>query len=264
MADTKISDLPTDITALADADKFPVADDSALSVNTYATALEVKTYANTAPNFAAGSASAGTWPKLTSGTLMTTPEAGAIEYDGKVIYATPDAGDRGVMMASFIRAISAGATGNDSATAQGWFPTNGAVAVTGSTTYLFYGCLNISRTAGATSHTTGISMDGGSCTFNQIGYWIQVKEGDASTISDSDQRYVAVATDTNVKAASTSTTENICVQVWGIAFVNAGGTFKPMFKYSAAPGGAPTINLGTHFIVTPIGSTGGVTVGTWT
>ena len=44
MADTKISDLPTDIVALADGDKFPVADASALTADTYATALELKTY----------------------------------------------------------------------------------------------------------------------------------------------------------------------------------------------------------------------------
>jgi len=46
MADLKISDLPTDIVTLEDGDKFPVADASALTANTYATAAEVKTYAN--------------------------------------------------------------------------------------------------------------------------------------------------------------------------------------------------------------------------
>lgn len=44
MADTKISDLPTDITTLADGDKFAVADISALTADTFATALEIKTY----------------------------------------------------------------------------------------------------------------------------------------------------------------------------------------------------------------------------
>lgn len=45
MADTKISDLPTDIGTLAAEDKFPVADASALTADTYATAAEIKTYA---------------------------------------------------------------------------------------------------------------------------------------------------------------------------------------------------------------------------
>jgi len=44
MADTKISNLPTDIVTLSAGDKFPVADDSDLTADTYATALEIKTY----------------------------------------------------------------------------------------------------------------------------------------------------------------------------------------------------------------------------
>lgn len=263
MADTKISDLPTDITTLAAGDKFPVADASSLSANTYATAAEIKTFVTDAPTFAAGSASASTKPKLTSGTVMTTPEAGAIEYDGKVPYFTPDAGDRGVWPAMFFRALSADATGNDSSTAQGWFPTNGAVAVVASTTYFFQGHISIVRTAGAVSHTTGVSMDGGSCTITTIGYFVETKEGDAATISDSDLIAIQVATDTNIKAASTATTENIVFGVWGIVIINAAGTFKPMFKYSAAPGGAPVIEKGSYFYMHPIGSTGDVTVGTW-
>ena len=261
MADTAISAL-TAASALTGTEEIPLSDGTATTKA--CTATQIKTFVNTANVFAAGSASASTWPKLTSGTVMTTAEAGALEYDGKVFYATPDAGDRAVWMTALFRAINAGATGSDSATAQGWFPTSGAVDVAGSTCYYFEGALNVSRAAGGTSHTTGVSMNGGTCTFNQIGYWIQAKEGDAATISDGDQRYIGVATDTNFKAASTSTTENFCLQVWGIAWINAAGTFKPMFKYSAAPGGAPTINLGTYFRMVPIGSTGGITVGTWT
>lgn len=44
MADAKISDLPADIAVLADGDKFPVADVSALANDTFATALEIKEY----------------------------------------------------------------------------------------------------------------------------------------------------------------------------------------------------------------------------
>jgi hypothetical protein len=44
MADTKIINLPTDIVALADGDKFAVADASATAADTYATALEIKNY----------------------------------------------------------------------------------------------------------------------------------------------------------------------------------------------------------------------------
>jgi hypothetical protein len=43
-----------------------------------------------APTFGAGSATAASKPKLTSGTNLTTPEAGALEYDGSVFYQTPN------------------------------------------------------------------------------------------------------------------------------------------------------------------------------
>ncbi len=44
-----------------------------------------------APVFAAGSGSANTKPKLTSGTLLVTPEAGALEFDGTAFYKSVDA-----------------------------------------------------------------------------------------------------------------------------------------------------------------------------
>lgn len=44
----------------------------------------------------AGSATAGSWPKITSGTVLTTPEAGAWEYDGIAHYLTQNTtGGRG-------------------------------------------------------------------------------------------------------------------------------------------------------------------------
>jgi hypothetical protein len=46
-------------------------------------------------HIAAGSATAGTAPlKFTSGTLLTTPEPGAIEYDGTHFYGTDSGGTR--------------------------------------------------------------------------------------------------------------------------------------------------------------------------
>jgi hypothetical protein len=45
MADTKIGDLPTLTATLASGDKFPVADASALTTNTYVTPVEIRDYA---------------------------------------------------------------------------------------------------------------------------------------------------------------------------------------------------------------------------
>jgi hypothetical protein len=49
----------------------------------------------------AGTAGAGTSPlKMTSGTLLTTPEAGAVEYDGTSLYYTDGTGARHTLSGS--------------------------------------------------------------------------------------------------------------------------------------------------------------------
>jgi hypothetical protein len=263
MADIKISAL-TGVAGgiLADADEIPIADASDLSASYSATMANVKTYVTTAPVFAAGSSSANTKPKLTSGTVLATTEAGAIEFDGKAAYFTPVIGDRGVVPAVMFRVLLANATGADVATAQPWFPTNGGVQVRAATCYRFEGAFSSVRTAGTTSHTTNI-LFGGTATITAIGYHVEVKEGDAATISDSDLIAIQVATSTNIKAASVSATENVVFQVWGHVWINAAGTFIPQFIYSAAPGQAPTIELGTYFRLEPIGDNAVTQMGTW-
>lgn len=78
------------------------------------TGAQIKTLVNTAPVFAAGSAAANSQPKLTSGVLLTTPEVGALEYDGVQLYATVDASSgRGVIPAEqtfFLTAVGSNIT----------------------------------------------------------------------------------------------------------------------------------------------------------
>ena len=159
--------------------------------------------------------------------------------------------------------LSASATGGNVNTAQPWFPTAGAVTVTANRTYRIRGLLHMSRAAGTTSHTTGLSF-GGTATLTSIRYLARVKVGDVATNAALNATLIAVATNTAVKAASVSASENIVAEVEGTVRINAGGTFIPRFQFSAAPGGAPTIQPNTFFELTDIGD-GSVTVaGTWT
>ena len=158
--------------------------------------------------------------------------------------------------------LSASATGGNVNTAQPWFPTAGAVTVTADRTYRFRGLLHMSRSAGTTSHTTGLSF-GGTATLTSIRYLARVKVGDVATNAALNATLIAVATNTAVKAASVSASENIIVEVEGTVRVNAGGTFIPRFQFSAVPGGAPTIQPNTFFELTDIGSGSVVTAGTW-
>ena len=168
-----------------------------------------------------------------------------------------------VLKAGLFRALSANDTGTNVNTAQPWFPTTGAVAVEASTTYFFRGYLRTSRSAGTTSHTTGL-LFGGTATLTSISYRAMCNTGDVVTNAALNATSMEVATNTTVKAASTSATEQIAVYVEGIVRINAAGTFIPQFQYSSAPGGAPSILANSYFQMYPIGSNVATSQGTWT
>lgn len=161
-----------------------------------------------------------------------------------------------------MRALSANATGTDVSTAQPWFPTTGGATLQSSTTYFLEGTLRTSRAAGAVSHTTSL-LFGGTATLTSIEWQSVVNTGDVVTNLAANQTTSEVATATVVKAASTSTTEQISIQVKGIVRINAGGTFIPQFQYSAAPGGAPSILSNSYFKLYPVGTGGVTSIGTW-
>jgi hypothetical protein len=156
------------------------------------------------------------------------------------------------------------AGGQNVLTAQPWFPTQGTVNVEAATTYFFEGILRTTRAAGAVSHTTGL-LFGGTATLTSIDYLAQTRTGDVNTAPGAGDVYLAVnvATNTQVKAASTSTTEDFMTKLDGVLRVNAAGTFIPQFIYSAAPGGAPTIKRGSFFRMWPVGDNTVASQGTW-
>lgn len=163
---------------------------------------------------------------------------------------------------SLFKVLASGVAGADSSSAQPWFPTAGAVTVEGDKTYQFEGLLHLVRSAGSTSHTTGV-LFGGTATITSIRYLATCKEGDANDLQDMSGFVGAAATELVVKAASTSTTENVIIRVSGIIRINATGTLIPQFKYSAVPGGAPTVQANSFFRMTPLGAGAVGSKGTW-
>lgn len=203
----------------------------------------------------------------TAGTLTTSVADGQMEYDGKVFYAAPGNTDRGVIPTTHFLSLSANQTGADSSTAQTWFPGGGATGITvvASTSYMFEGVLNFSRSAGTNSHTTGL-LFGGTATITSIGYQanaLGAVNSFTGTTNFALMNWVEVATDTQLTAASTSATECVQYQIQGMVRINAGGTFIPQFKFSAAPGGAPSVRANTWFRMYPVGTNTVLNVGNW-
>jgi hypothetical protein len=199
---------------------------------------------------------------FTSGTNLTTPAAGAVEFDGTAFYATAAASSRQVIDAEQFCCLSANFTGTNVATAQKVFnaTTNGTITLAASTTYEFEAMYNIATT-GTTSHSLGI-LFAGTATLTSIAYRATATNGTSAAVSADSTTFAAVATVTTVTAAVAAASNNTVV-LKGVVRVNAGGTFIPQFQYSAAPGVAPVVAAGSYIKFIPKGSGTVTNVGNW-
>lgn len=138
--------------------------------------------------------------------------------------------------------------GSNVNTAQAWFATAGGITLpVGS--WFMEAFLWLSRSTGASSHTTSF-LFAGTATYT-IDWMALVNTGDAVALATPALVAAAVATATQIKAASTSTTEQIIARVTARIKVTGAGTFIPQFQYSVAPGGAPTAKRGSFIRLIP-------------
>lgn len=212
---------------------------------------------------AAGSASQAP-VRFTSGTNTSTAAAGAFEYDGVVFYGTPTASNRGVLASEQFIALVNDYVANDSASAQKVFnsPTNGAITLDASTTYMFEGVYYITRVLGSNSHTLSTLFALGG-TLTSITYTAETTSTASNILGTVSRIYGTSASGVVVTGASTATDENITVVLRGIVRTNGAGTFTPQIQYSSAPGGAPTILKNSYFRVVPVGTSSVASVGNW-
>lgn len=147
---------------------------------------------------------------------------------------------------------------------QQWFPSLGDITLNAATTYRFTGLLRIFRGVGTTSHTTS-TLFGGTCTLESIRYISLTKTGDTVASAACNMAISDDATSDVVKAASTSSAEQIAIWIDGTCRVAAAssGTLIPEFQFSAAPGGVPTIMADSFFEIVAVGTDFVTSAGTW-
>jgi hypothetical protein len=202
---------------------------------------------------------------FTSGTNLTSATAGAMEYDGKVIYATPIGTQRGVVPGMQFFRLNTDLVGANVTTAQSIFGVG--VTLSASTVYEFEMVVGLNKTAGATAHTLGLGF-AGTATINNIGY---VASGIGSSSLSSGASNGAAQGSFGISAANTNTnyspasaTVYFAAHIKGTVSINAGGTFIPQYTLTAAPGGAYSTVTGSFIKIYPVGASGANTsVGTW-
>lgn len=268
MASTKISAL-TELTTgnVADADLVPMVDVSDTTMAATGTdkkvlASSVKTYVNTAPVFAAGSASANSWPKMTSGTLLTTAEDGALEMDAECLYGCTDAGNRGVVPLVHIIRADATRTFTSNTSQQAIFnsPTNGTLTLeTG--TYLFEALISIDTMSGTSGNGKFSLNSGGTATLGSILYLLGGMDAALDTLTAWSGVTETTATQVvaNHSTAATATVTTFLVK--GTFEVTGAGTIIPSYAQTTAA--AAVVKVGSYFMCYRIGSTSITNVGQW-
>jgi hypothetical protein len=194
---------------------------------------------------------------LTTDTLGTTT-AGAFEYDGVALYATPTASQRGVITAEQIILLQAAYTLGGGTAAQKLFntPTNGQVTLTAGT----YGfdCFYSLSSMSATSGSFGFAL-GGTATFTQFFYATAGKGAAAVATATATQSTYNVAANTALTTASINTVG--FAQISGIINVSVTGTIIPQVSLGVAA--SAVVGIGSYFRIRPIGSTTVTSVGNW-
>lgn len=286
MADIKFSTLPA-AAAAADADKL-IGLQSGVAVNQTASAL--KTYmmgapgaiggttpaagtftvltagtsaALTSPTFAAGSATAGSWPIHTPGsTLLTAAVAGAVEVDATNFYATTEAANRGVVGVDHFIIAAATRTFTSNTTAQAIFnsPSNGTLTL-GTGTYLF-DCLFSLDTMSATSGNGKFGLLGaGTATMGNMLYPIIGQDVAIDTNGAWAGIYTASALSSSARSFTAGTGTGCVVAARGSFVVTVAGTLIPSFTLETAA--SAVVKVGSYFTCRRIGSSSAVSVGNW-
>jgi len=201
--------------------------------------------------------------QFTAGSVLNTPAAGVLEYDGTVFYATLKTSQRGQLQSQFLRVQVLVHTLSDTTSAQQVFSTPGYVSLAASTTYQFEAVYYIVRAAGTTSHTTSTLFNASSALLN-IAYTADVTTSTGVALTAVNRIYGTATTALVVTAASSSATENLVITLKGIMRTSAATDVTPQFQYSAAPGGAPTVLTNSYIKFIPLGTSSMASVGPWT
>jgi hypothetical protein len=258
MADTKISGL-TASSAPAGTDEFAVSDGTATSKKM--TLAQIDTFVTTAPAFAAGSGTAGSWPTLGSGTVLTAPIAGTIERDATNLYGCTDDGNRGIIpVKHFIRA-DATRTFTSTTASQAIFtsPANGRITLeTG--LYRVHGLLVFTGMS-TTSGNLALSLIGAGTATVAAYLWHVIGQDIATATAGAVGGSMSATAASPASAVTAGAAAALVLQPNGTFEVTGAGTMIPSITMVTAS--ASVLSIGSYLMFERLGSTTVVSVGQW-
>ena len=195
---------------------------------------------------------------LTSGSILTSATAGALEYDGSVGYFTNQTASRGVIQADQWIWQNATYTLTSTTAAQKLFnaSANGALTIPAGK-YLFQ-C--VFALASLSSSSADISFGiGGTATVTYYAFASATKAANTFASAASNVTYISNAA-TSIVPASTNT--NAVVIVKGMIYVSVAGTVIPQVTLGAAA--AAVVQPGSYCHIWPSSPAASNYIGAWT
>lgn len=193
--------------------------------------------------------------KFTAGSKLTVPEAGAIEYDGKVYYSTHVDGARGVSPSVLFSIVPAGDFALQVSTlVQNCFPATGdTFTLEADTSYFFDGMYFLDMTTNVNITTLMAFALGGGASLTSIMYKARYAYVTAVNVKNYEIRGVVSTTVAEV-VVSEAKMVDYTISFNGVLRVNAGGTVTPQIRFSTAPGTSGIMKANSFIRFYPIGS----------
>ena len=209
-------------------------------------------------NLAAGSSTIAPI-KFTSGTNLTSPTAGALEYDGNAYYATVNSG-RGFLPSTQLSIATSDIALSDINTAQNVFGSSSdVITLAANTTYLVNGVYFIQ--SGTVTHTTAISFTYSGTAPTMSFYSLSLAAAVGTVSRAQDMVYYEGITGGLIN--STSSSARNVIKFEGVLKTSNGGSLTPQITFSAQPGGTNLTKFGSYIALTPVGNDTVTSIGPW-
>lgn len=205
---------------------------------------------------------------LQSGTNLTSAAAGAVEYDGKVIYSTPSG--RGVSPSMMLYRLDGSRTLANNTTSQSLFGVG--LSLSASTIYLFQCAFKLSIASNVSSHTISFQLSSSTslstCNYQGTSSYYVIAGTSAFTSTNTASFFSTTRSMSQVAASVTTGSTNSVdriVYMNGTLSISSAVTITPSIQCSTSPGNTYSVDAGqSYFAIWPIGAAGANTsVGPW-
>lgn len=228
---------------------------------------------STTGNIAAGNVNsyvtlpAGTTTKaplvFTAGNILNTPSPGAVNYDGRIFYATPQGQERGLVRSSQTYVLNADYALTDQTAVQSMFGVSANVST--NTRYAYIINAVIYKTAN--NITMSYALGGNAVLARHIYQTLTTASASLATLSTPSILKNILTTGFGTGVVVTPALNGAgyySIQVQGLINVSTAGTWNPLIGFSGLPGAGSYVASGSSVEIWPLGiGNATVSVGSW-